>query len=75
MVTDEPRELLELTQERGVARAPLALALLDLVGGERLLGQPGVLGVLRPDLYIYIADEPPVPRVDGGLRNLQVSVR
>ena len=75
VVTDEPGELLELPQQRGVARAPLLLALLDLVGGQRLLGQPVVVGVLRPDLHVHIADEPPVPGVDGGLRNLQVPVR
>ncbi len=75
IVANQPGELLELTQQRGVACTPPLLALLDLVRGERLLGQPGVVGVLRPDLYVDIADNPPVPGMDGGLRNLQVPVR
>src|SRR3984957_9601444 len=54
---------------------PLVLALLSLVGGNRLGGEPGVVGVLRADLNVHIADDPPIPGVDGGLRNLQVPVR
>lgn len=76
VVGDEPGELLELTLQGGVAGAPLFLAPLDLVQGQRLRGQPGVVGVVRADLDVDIADEPSLfTAADGGLRNLQVPVR
>ena len=60
--------------QRGVAFAPLLPPLLDLVGGQRLLGEPVVVRVLRPDLDVHIADDRAV-LTDGRRRNLQVPVR
>jgi excisionase family DNA binding protein len=74
-VVDQPGELLELTQQRGIVCPPPALALLDLVGRERLGGKPVIVGVRRRDLHVHIADDPSVPGVDGGLRDLEVTVR
>jgi excisionase family DNA binding protein len=75
ILVDEPGELLEFPQQRGVASAPLPLALLDLIGSQRTGGEPRVVRVVRPDLDVDIADDPPVPGVDGGLRDLEVTVR
>jgi len=60
--------------QRGVARAPFQPALLDLIGGQGLLSEPFVVGVLGPDLHVGITDDPPV-LANGRLRNLQVPVR
>jgi excisionase family DNA binding protein len=75
LVSDEPGELLELPEQRRVTIAPLVLALRHLIGGERLRGEPGVVSVLGADLHVHIADDPPLPGVDGGVRNLEVPVR
>ena len=42
--------------QRGVARAPLLPPLLGLVQGHRLRGEPGIVGVLRADLDVRVAD-------------------
>jgi len=60
--------------QRLVAVPPLGPAPRHLVLGQRLSGQPRVVRVLRTDLHVGVADDPPIV-ADGGLRNPQVPVR
>src|SRR6202021_951811 len=52
--------LKELLPERLVVLPPPVPALLDFFWGQRLRGQPGIVGVLRTDLDVDIAEDPPV---------------
>ena len=64
----------EFLPERLVILAPPDPALFGFLGGQRLLGQPGIVGVLRPDLDLDVAEDPPVMG-DRALRDPQVPVR
>ena len=64
----------ELLPERLVVLPPPVAALLGLLRGQRLRGQPGIVGVLRPDLDVDVAEDPAV-LTDRALRYPQVSVR
>ena len=70
----QPRELQELLAQRLVIPAPPVAPLLVLFRGQRLLGQPGVIRVLGPDLHVHVGKNPPVVS-DGGLRDPEVTVR
>ena len=70
----QPRELKKLLPQRLVILAPPVTPLLDLFRGQRLLGQPGVIRVLGPDLHIHIAENAPIV-TDGALRDPKVPVR
>jgi hypothetical protein len=64
----------ELLPERLVVLPPPVAALLGLLGGQRLRGQPGIVGVLRPYLDVDVAEDPAV-MTDRALRDPQVPVR
>src|SRR6516164_9467384 len=68
------RVLKEFLPERLVVMPPPVPAALRLFGGESLLGQAGVVSVLRPDLHVHVAHDAPV-MTDRALRNLQIPVR
>ena len=46
--------------QRGVAGAPFRVSALGLLWGQGLRVQPGIIGVLRPDLDVRVADDAPV---------------
>ena len=50
----------ELLPERLVVLPPPPAALLGLLGGQRLRGQAGIVGVQRPDLDVDVAEDPAV---------------
>jgi len=70
----QPGELEEFLAQGLVVLPPAVPAPLGFLGGQRLFGQPGVVGVLRPDLHVNVAEDAPVV-ARRGLRNHQVPVR
>ena len=57
-----------------VVLPPPVTAPLGFLRGQRLLGQPQVVGVLGPDLHVHVAEDTPVV-AGGGLRDHEVPVR
>src|SRR5271170_3700388 len=53
----QPRELEELLAQGLVFLPPPVTALLGFFGSQRLGGEPGVVGVLRPDLHVDVAED------------------
>jgi len=64
----------EFLPERLVVLPPPGPALLGFFWGQRLRGQAGIVGVLRPDLDVDVAEDPAV-MTDRALRDPQVPVR
>ena len=64
----------EFPPECLVVLPPAITALLDFFRGQRLGGQPGIVGVLRPDLNVDVAEDPPVVG-DRALRDLEIPIR
>src|SRR5579871_950986 len=69
-----PRELEEFLTECLVFLPPPVTTLLGFFRGQRLLGQPRVVSILRADLHVYVADDMPVTG-DRTLRDSEVPVR
>src|SRR5258708_4284297 len=70
----QPGEFEELLTQGLVVLPPAVTPLLDFLRGQALRGQPGVVGVLRPDLHVDVAEDAAVV-TRRGLRDHEVPVR